>query len=176
MIVLHIISKPDTLDFKPIYEDLPGIKKIEQGELEKTLRENPGETIMFLGHGDGKGGLYTQDLKEYVMDENIIPLLKNRPVIGLWCYAAEFADKNGLHGFFTSMFISEPREYNMEFTGRGEKSEKELRDMNLKFSQRINKLLEDGVELEMWPGELQSYILPGSDEVERFNYETLCYL
>lgn len=175
MIVLHIISKPDTLDFKATYEDLSGIKIIEPGELEKTLRENPGETVMFLGHGDGNGGLYTQDFKEYVISEDIIPLLKNRPVIGLWCYAAEFADRHGLHGFFTSMFISEPREYYIEFPGRS-KSEEELREMNLKFSWRINKLIEDGIDLEVWPAELQSYILPGSDEVERFNYETLCYL
>lgn len=176
MIVLHIISKPDTLDFKPIYEDLPGIKNIEPQELEKTLRENPGETIMLIGHGDGRGGLFSEDWKTYILEEKFIPLLKSRPVIGLWCYAAEFADRYGLHGFFTSMFISTPQEYNIEFPGQPNKSEEEIKELNLKFSWRINKLLEEKVSLSLWPEELQGYVNSCSDEVEKFNYETLCYL
>lgn len=176
MIVLHIISKPDTLDFKPAYQDLPNILVISADELEETLRKRPAETIMFLGHGDGSGGLYTEDLKNYIITPSILPLLKTRAVIGLWCFAAEYADRNGLHGFFTSMFISEPREYEFIFLREEEKSAVELRELNIKFSQRINKLLEEEIELEFWPGELQSYIHPSSDIVERYNYETLCYL
>lgn len=172
LLVFHIISKPDTEVFKTIYEDLPEISvyinpKSEE-EVRDILKSNPGITAIFMGHGDNRG-LYDQELKKYVVDSKTVPLLLGRTVIGIWCYAAEFADINNLHGFFTSNFISNPEEAHLE--GIFEEDEN-IEELNFRFAERVHMLLESEEELSLWVSELQSL---ARTRIEKYNYEALSY-
>ena len=176
MIAVHILSKEDVEIFRYIYEDLPRIvvyQNIDKDTLMEILEKNPGQDLMFIGHGD-RNGLFDVDWRNYVVDEEVVPLLLGRKVIGFWCYASEFADIHGLHGFFTSNFISNSKEaYQVFFS---DFPEEDVERLNFEFAKRVLKLLETGVDLSLWPDELKSEIHPVlSNPIERYNYETLCY-
>lgn len=171
LLVFHIISKPDTEVFKTIYEDLPEVSVYinpRSEEVRDILKSNPGITAIFIGHGDNRG-LYDQGLRKYVVDSKTVPLLQGRTVIGIWCYAAEFADINNLHGFFTSNFISNAEESCLECIPIGDE---EINELNSRFAERVHMLLESDMELSLWVSELQSL---ARTQIEKYNYEALCY-
>lgn len=127
---------------------------------------------MLLGHGTPQGLLNISQTGFAVGSEHV-EWLRNRPVIGIFCYASDFADRYGLHGFFTSMFIS-----NMEEAltlQRHKDATDELVSLQQKlFCDRVHALLADGTPLEQWPEALQSqadFNIP----FVRFNYEALTY-
>lgn len=174
MIVIHVGTLPDSARLVACYEGLPNLtvlRDCRHGEFKRVLRERPDETVLILGHGDGRG-LWNADGNGYLLGSDDVYLLRGRKVIGIWCYASEFADRYGLHGFFTSMFISNLGEacengfYNTE--------EVEITRELYLFCMRVHELLRTETPLEDWVSYLQDRANICVSFV-RFNYEALSY-
>lgn len=172
-LVFHVVSTEDTKDFSPIYENLPESEihiNPEKSKIIELLGENPEADIIAIGHGDENGLWCEKD--GYCIDNEVAPLLRRRFVIGVWCFAAEYADRYDLRGFFTSDFISNSKEFTNRFLT--EKMNKEtIQTYNKEFSVRLNRLLLKGVSPMFWPEKLRE--LANNNIIERYNYETLCY-
>lgn len=156
MLIVHIKSTKDTEDFSCIYENIKGKILINPSRLnlEKEL-EKEKDCIVFIGHGT-EYGLLDSDLEHYLLDGYNVNLLKNKIIIGVWCYAGNFAGRHDLKGFFTSNFISNMEELiSSGLCIRAEESEYLIRSENIKFSKKLNKLLLNNVELENWGEELR---------------------
>ena len=80
----------------------------------------------------------------YIIDADNVDLLYDREVIGIWCYASEFAVKHHLRGFFTYMFVSNPME--ARFLHFGEHTTEEVDEQNIHFCNQINQFINEGVE------------------------------
>ena len=173
-IVIHVVSTEDTMDMKPIYKDLKDTEILinpKKDVINRVLEDNPGIDVILIGHGDPRG-LYDKDLKIYCIDSDTVQYLRNRFVIGIWCFASEFADLYELHGFFTSDFISNEKEFNMHFPG-GDIATDYLKQLNLNFSQRLNSLIKQEVDPKTWVKKLQEKVI--DSPVENYNYEALSY-
>jgi hypothetical protein len=63
-----------------------------------------------LGHGSPYGlfsiGQFAGE-NGYVIDESMVPLLRDKECIAIWCNADQFMNKHQLYGFYSGMFISE---------------------------------------------------------------------
>lgn len=174
MIVVFVNSMEDTNTFSRLYDGLEGVILLynpTREEVENVLRERPTERLMCLGHGSSRG-LFSHDFKGYIIDRDTTPLLQTREMIGIWCYASDFARLNNLRGFFTYMFISNPQEAN--FHRCGEVSEEVVFEENRLFSQRINNLIREDVPMEDWVERLYESANTELKFVD-FNYSNLSY-
>ena len=139
--VIHIVSKPDCDDFRGIYEGLDGDILINpsKGQVKSIIRTYSDRPLILIGHGT-EDGLLNKDWNGYVVDSNIVDMLRKVPcIIGVWCYAGNFADRYDLHGFFTSMFISTEEEAACH--GFLKATPEDIQQENILFSKRLNKLL-----------------------------------
>lgn len=174
MIVVFVNSMEDTATFSRLYDGLEDVTLLynpTREEVENVLRERPTERLMCLGHGSSRG-LFSHDFKGYIIDRDTTPLLQTREMIGIWCYASDFARLNNLRGFFTYMFISNPQEAN--FHRCGEVSEEVVFEENRLFSQRINNLIREDVPMEDWVERLYESANTELEFVD-FNYSNLAY-
>lgn len=170
-LAFHVISTKDTLDFKLIYDGLDDIKVVNnptKSDVIRELTDNPGIDVIFIGHGDS-GGLYNENLEEYCVNKDTVPLLKNRFVIGIWCFAAEFADIYNLRGFFTSDFISNKEEFFDKFL-TDNISDEEIIDRNKNFSYLLSNLIKNDIDPSSWISSIQK---EANSPIERYNYEAL---
>lgn len=125
------------------------------------------DTLLFCGHGTGYGLLFPNCISTYIIHENNAKLIKAKNVIGLTCYGAEFAQRAGLHGLFTSMFISN---YNEAITeGINETSGEQIAESNLKFFAEFSKALSGESSFEECVSRIQA--LGEQDPVSKFNSE-----
>ena len=176
MIVIHIDNgTPDAAILSRIYDGLDGsIVCYNRGKsnIKRLLRITGNEPVMLLGHGSPRG-LLNISQNGFAVGSEHVEWLRNRSVIGIFCYASEFADRYGLHGFFTSMFISNMGEAIMEQRDQGATDENITYQQQL-FCDRIRDLIVNNVPLDQWP-----QILQGQADLTlpfvRFNYEALCY-
>ena len=113
MIVVYVNSMADTSTFDAIYrnlnEDTIILHNPSRAEVDAILIERPTETLLCFGHGSPRG-LFSHDFKGMLIDDKSVPLLVNREMIGIWCYASNFGIVHNLRGFFTYMFISNHEE------------------------------------------------------------------
>lgn len=176
MIVIHIDNgTPDAAILSSIYKGLDNITLCynrSKSNIKRILRITGDEPVMLLGHGTPQG-LLNISQNGFAVGSEHIEWLRNRQVIGIFCYASDFADRYGLHGFFTSMFIS-----NMEEALMLQKH-KDATDELISFQQklfcdRVHTLLADRTPLKQWPEILQSQADSDIPFV-RFNYEALTY-
>ena len=173
MIVIHIDSQKDTSFLTKCYEGIDAKVFVNptREEVEKVLTENPNEKVMMLGHGSSYG-LFSFDWKGDVIDRRNAHLLKDRECIGIWCYASDFARKEGLKGYFTSMFISNEGESQ---TFRHNATEKEVFDEVAIFAERVNTLIKNETPLDEWVGILQGQA-DYTKSFVKFNYSAMEYL
>lgn len=176
--IIVVDSQPDCKDFRGIYEGLDGDILINpsKGQIRTMLRAHPERPLIISGHGT-ESGLLNKDWNGYVVDSRIVDMLRKRScIIGVWCYAGNFADRYGLHGFFTSMFISTPEE--AAECGYPEADPEDITRENRLFSKRLNKLLKelyicDGKPMiEDWPRRI-SRKADISKGFVRYNYEAI---
>ena len=176
--IIVVESQPDCADFRGIYEGLDGDILINpsKGQVRTMLRSHPERPLIISGHGTERG-LLTKDWKGFTVDCREVEMLRKRScIIGIWCYAGNFADKYGLHGFFTSMFISTPEE--ALDCGFPNAEPEDITRENILFSKRLNKLLKDlhmvdGKPLiNDWPW-LISQKADISKGFVRYNYEAM---
>jgi hypothetical protein len=74
------------------------------------------DRIIMLGHGF-PGGLLGYD--KIVINASHLDLLRTKKLVGIWCFANQFFEPNGLLGIYTDMIISEPQEaevFGVEYT------------------------------------------------------------
>ena len=173
MLVIHIISTEDTNDFAGIYEGLDATVLINptSSECKKALI-NEQERIVLIGHGTDYG-LLNQRLDGFIIGSNMVQFLRGKDVIGIWCNASNFADRYDLTGFFTSMFISNTN----ELIGCGLQSfdncDEEIRQQNLIFSSRINKLLATNTPSKCWATILFNSLTDSDKKFVYYNYEAM---
>ena len=109
-LVIHP-ADPTTDFLKIIYQDrnfTEETKNFEPNNLKYMIQEH--DRIVMLGHGYHHGLL---NYMQPIIDKSFVPYLKNKELVGIWCFAKSFFDHHGLTGFHTNMFISEPLEAQM---------------------------------------------------------------
>ena len=170
MIVIYVETMEDTSRLKKIYEGLENVTLLynpSKEEVIETLLRDDDPLVMCLGHGT-TSGLFGTSWMNYVVDRSMVNLLKNRQMIGIWCFASSFAERYGLQGYFTSMFISNWDEArSLGFPDNT--NEDILNEVDL-FCEKINAFLKEGVPMEQWVDLLQAGCHKEKDFV-RFNYE-----
>lgn len=173
MLVVHIKSTNDTEDFEKVYYDLNATILINPSKsiLKHAIIEEK-ETIIFIGHGT-EYGLLNQQLNGYIIDSSLVQILRDKTIIGIWCYARNFADKYGLKGFFTSNFISNIEEFAYNNFNHFESCENIIQKENILFSERVNNLIKTKTPLNEWVEYLQTNC---SDyDFVKYNHEALYY-
>lgn len=174
MIVIHIDTMADTHRLSRAYEGLDGVTLLynpTREEVVEELERNDDNLVMCLGHGTSRG-LFSADFRGYVIDGYMADLLENRTMIGIWCYASDFASTYGMHGYFTSMFISNVGEARMN--GFYEATEEEINDEIDEFCDSIRGFIEEHTEMDCWVDILQENCHRDRGFV-RFNYEAMSY-
>ena len=107
----------------------------------------------------------------YLVDVRNAPSIRARRVVGVWCYAASFAESAGLRGFFTGMFVSNPAE--AAFVGcPGRDSAATITEQEVLFCRRVNELLRADVPMEDWIPRLHAQA-DRTLGVVRYNYDRL---
>ena len=110
--VLDILGNTKMLSL--IYEGIEGVtlfkSGLQRGEILAALAAAPREEpVLLLGHGSPRG-LFDMRYGLVITDADAA-LLKGRPnLVGIWCYASDYAFAHKLKGFFSGMFISEEPE------------------------------------------------------------------
>lgn len=107
----------------------------------------------------------------YLVDVTNAPSIRARRVVGVWCYAASFAESAGLRGFFTGMFVSNPME--AAIVGcPGRDSAATITEQEILFCRRVNALLRAGTPLSEWIPRLNKQA-DRTLGVVRYNYDRL---
>jgi hypothetical protein len=173
MIAVFVNSMADTATFAPLFKDIEGISLYNptREELEKVLTENPTETLMCLGHGSPRG-LFSADMNGFLLDRNNVHLLKDREMIGIWCYASDFARIHNLRGFFTYMFISNEQECSVHRCGSYDNEV--VYEQNRLFAEKVRGLIVANVPMEEWVDFLYESCDNNLAFVD-FNYSNLSY-
>lgn len=182
MLVIH--PKDRTTDMlSELYRDMD-IQLIDQGfskaDIDHALNHIPKqERIMLLGHGSDRGLFSRKDDGQEMFDRLLVYhphayyLRKHGSnTIAVWCNADLFARKEGLHGLFSGMIISELSEASMYGV---ETTQEELDIENVKLAKRIRSLLDEGIPLQDIPKQM----LETDDAhtpLTRFNYKNFYYL
>lgn len=175
MIAIFMNTMEDTDTFAPLFNSLDCtlLTNPTRAEVVKVLGENPTETLMCLGHGS-PSGLFAEDWGcGNVIDSSMVHLLKDREIIGIWCYASDFARRHNLKGFFTYMFISNLNEARYHGKGMGATDEI-VYEENLKFSNALNELITNETPLDQWVEKLYENCNHELPFVE-YNYSNLSY-
>lgn len=173
MLVIHIISTEDTKDFSAIYDNLDATILINPStRIAREAIVDEKDTIVLIGHGT-EHGLLNKNLNGYFIDSSWVNLLRNKTIVGIWCYAGNFADRYGLTGFFTSNFISNADELVECGFSNFNNSDLIISAENVSFSNRLNGYLRNNVPMGRWVNHLQENcsIMP----FVQYNYEALYY-
>ena len=109
----------------------------------------------------------------FLLDRDNVHLLQNRNVIGIWCYASDFARTHNLRGFFTYMFISNAQEV---FSHRfGTQTDEFVFEQNQHFASKVNELIRNETPMEDWV----EILYESADRIDvdfvKFNYSNLSY-
>jgi hypothetical protein len=73
-----------------------------------------------------------------IIDESYVSLLRDKELVGIWCYAKSFFERYHLTGFYTDMFISETPEALLMGV---EATEEEIEASNRVFAKAVRKNL-----------------------------------
>ena len=177
MLIIHMITKDDTRDFSHIYEELDVFEPTilinpSKSEAKKAIMTED-DTIVLIGHGN-ENGLFNQRMDGFIIDSNSVQFLREKTIVGIWCYAGNFADRYDLHGFFSSMFISNPTEL-IEVAGFEEfdNCEDVIREENISFSNKVNNLLRTNVPTCEWADRLSESVKDNPHKFVHYNYEAM---
>lgn len=176
MVVVHMDTQFDTADLGLVYEGLDCTlfytpTRRDRRAIMNAIRNDEGPVVL-LGHGTPRG-LLGPMFYDYIIESNDVDLLRQRTVIGIWCYASEFADRYGLHGFFTSMFVSNINEAIEHQVDRLATPENIHEEFEL-FCRTINCFIRAELPMDEWVENLQGMCNRELPFV-RYNYEALSY-
>ena len=116
MTVIHA-TDPTTQVLSLLYQQREDVRMLiternTSSDVQRAIRSD--DVIMMLGHGN-EYGLFSKpdkngNYKRFLITDRHVQFLRNKPCIGIWCYANKFAEKYRLHGLFSGMIISELQE------------------------------------------------------------------
>ncbi len=152
MLVVHIISKEDTKEFSTIYQGLECDATIlinPSKDLLKFALDREKNRILIIGHGT-ENGLLNSTLDDFLIDSSMVQFLKGKEIIGVWCFASNFASKYNLNGFFTSMFISNCVELIDCGFNLFDNFDTIISNENQLFSCRLNLLIKSKTPISEW--------------------------
>lgn len=167
----------DTQVLATLWENAPDVNLVHitrntrdvQNEIKKAMVAEK-DTLLLCGHGTSSGLL--APTWEVLVGEHNIHYIKAKRVIGIWCYAAQFAESVDLKGFFSSMFISNPGEARL---ARCFKSSAEvITQQEILFCNRVNQLILEETPISQWINLLYAQADMTIDVV-KFNYGGLRY-
>lgn len=137
------------------------------------------ERILLLGHGSDKGLFSRESEDDGLFDRLLIGhshayYLRRHGgnTVGVWCNADLFARKEGLHGLFSGMIITEMEEaaaYGVETTRA------ELDVESVKLARRLRQLMDEEVPLSDIPARLL-LMDDAHSKLTTFNYRNFYYL
>lgn len=171
----------DTAVLKFIWRGLPNVKLVEVNkqtanakEIVERAIEAEHDTLICCGHGSPMG-LYNPAGSGYsflINRQNYKKIKVNR-FIGVWCHASEFGEAVHLKGFYSSMFISNKNEAEMNHCYQA--SAKCITEQEILFALRLNELIGKYVPMKKWVG-LLNEAADKTIDVVKFNYDGLKYL
>lgn len=150
-------------------------QRLSKREINRIFHHTPAnERIMLLGHGSDKGLFSrTDDTQPDCFDRLLVYhphayyLRRHGPnLVGVWCHADLFARREGLHGLFSGMIVTEMSEadqYQVDTTPQ------ELAEENVRLFRRLRLLLDEGVPFTDIPGRLQA-MDEAHTSLTNFNY------
>lgn len=185
MNVLVIHPKDRTTAFLSMLYEGMNAQVLDQSaskkEIEHALHHQPQqERIMLLGHGSDQGLFSRKNDRVSEFDRILVghPHAYNLRhhgcnLIGIWCHADKFARKEGLHGLFSGMIISdkqEAEEYGIITL------QHIIDEENEEMFARLRKLLDDNTPLHEIPERMKSLNSKSGSWLSNFNYESFYYL
>ncbi|WP_455585953.1 hypothetical protein [Bacteroides sp.] len=183
MLVIHPKDKTTTM-LSMLYTGLENVRLLDQGVSNAGIKQSlhhmsSYERIMLLGHGSDSGLFSREDDSKEEFDRVIVShahayYLRRHGgnIVGIWCNANLFAQKEGLHGLFSGMIISEMSE--AAFYGISTEQE-ELDVENVKLATRLRSLFDEDILLS----DIPQRILTMDDvhtPLTEFNYKNFYYL
>ena len=175
MLVIHVISTEDTKMFKCLYTEIDAKVLVHPSKKDgKRAIIEEKDCVMLIGHGT-EYGLLNERLNGFLVGPDMVQFLRGKTVIGIWCYAGNFAQKYDLNGFFTSNFISNIDELIDCGFSRFNEDEDTISVENFLFSCRINEYLREKVPLCEWVDKLQDSVKDDKQPFVRYNYEALYF-
>ena len=188
-IVFSNTGDVDTRVLAALWDDIPDARVLDvrpgtpdaRRAVDAAIAEEE-DALVLCGHGSPQGlfdpsvmarGNLAAIMRNppYLVDARNAPSIRARRVVGVWCYAAAFAESVGLRGFFTGMFVSNPRE--AAFVGcPGRDSAATITEQEVLFCRRVNALLRAGTPLSEWIPRLDAQA-DRSIGVVRYNYDRL---
>jgi hypothetical protein len=141
-LVVHV-ADPTTAFLSPIYEKIADVTIINGGITKALLitQIEQHDRILMMGHGTGSGLLNMRacsDAGIFVIDDNMVPLFRNKTLITIWCYAKQFIEKHALaKTVYTDMFVSEMSESFL--MGMDGITDEMIQESNWTFSKDIAK-------------------------------------
>ena len=157
---------------KPIYEDVPNKTVITGGwsiaQVENLILMH--DRIIMLGHGSPNGLFGINFSRGYVVDKDMVDLLKHKECIFIWCHADQFVKKHNLKGFHSGMFVSEVGEALM-YNLKG--SKKLVDESNNTFAYMLGSVISKPMT-EMYESIKKEYgWLAERNEIAKYNHERL---
>ena len=131
------------------------------------------DTLIMCGHGCGEGLFNPRmnDLRSFLLiGAHNKHLIKAKNVIGIWCHAKDFAERYGVKGFWSSMFISNINE--AYINGIYSVSKEVITLEEIVFCLRVNYLIQNKIPMNQWI----KILINSADfnnSVVRFNYSGL---
>lgn len=149
-------------------------------DIEHLLHHCPQrERIMLLGHGSDKGLFSRKDDMIPEFDRIIVGhshayhlRRHGGNIIGIWCHADKFARKEGLHGLFSGMIISdkkEAEEYGIITL------QHHIDEANEVMFAKLRRLLDEEIPLHEIPERMKA-LNDQPSSLTNFNYENFYYL
>lgn len=177
--ILIIHPQDDSTQFlSKIYENLNNCTVINNpnignSQLIKYLKSF--NKILILGHGCELGLLCNTDknhrFNRLLINSKHVQFLRNKFIIGIWCYANEFFKKYGLSGFSTGMFVSdldEANDYNLPL------SIVDINESNNLLSLLLSECINDNKE-NIFNHLYNGFKLKNKNQIAQFNCEKFKY-
>ena len=175
-LIIHPEDK-STNFLKSIYASVPDKTVLTEGDkvlVSEMVKSH--QRIIMMGHGspnglfsvgkfDGTGG--------YVIDVDIVPLLRDKTNIFIWCNADQFVLKHGLNGFYSGMFVSEVGEALFCKLTECYDLERLVKESNDGFSRILSEVIESPVD-NMHKHVIEKYSeIAKNNKVANYNLERL---
>lgn len=171
----------DTAVLRFIWKGIHNVKLVEitkdtvnaKEKVEQAI-EAEHDTLICCGHGsqmglfDPSGTGYT-----FLVNRQNYKKIKVNRFIGIWCHASEYGESVHLKGFYSSMFISNKMEAEMNSCYQA--SAKAITDQEVLFCLRLNELISNYIPMKKWVSMLNE-AGDKTIDVVKFNYDGLKYL
>lgn len=180
-IIFSNMGDNDTAVLRNLWNGMPDVKVVEIGKFTRNARRMVDEAIaqetemlVMCGHGTPEGLINPNftDYDRYLIDRRNKDLIRAKSIVGIWCHAKDFAERYGVRGFWSSMFISNLMEAHVN--GIYNTDSGTITHDETMFCLFTNYLIRNNVPQENWIDVLCKCV-DFNDPVIRFNYSGLVY-